>query len=310
MKKGIFYKIRRKIQVLAYHLCSPEFISKIYFKHVLGYKLNLKSPKTFNEKLQWLKLYYWKDNIKAIQCADKYAVRNYMASIDKEDILNDILFVWDNSNEIDWNLLPEKFVLKCNHGCGYNIICKDKSALNEKKTKKILRTWLKEDFSKFNIEPHYAKIDRKIICEKFLEGEVVNYNIYVFNGEAVFFSVAGGLGDGQGEYLNYYNADGTIADFKNKSYPTKEIKLSVMLSEMIKTAEYLAKDFPMVRVDLFDINGKIILSEMTFTPGGGLIPFSSKDADMMLGEKLNLEKELNDYVLDKRKRKNKSKKQH
>ena len=281
------------MQILAYHVTSPAFVSKIYFRHVLGYKLNLKNPKTLNEKLQWLKLYYWANQPKAVQCADKYAVRTYIESVGKKEILNDILFVWNDADEMDWNALPEKFVLKCNHGCGYNIICKDKAALDEKETKKLLAKWLREDFSKFNAEPHYAKIDRKIICEKFLEGEVINYNIYVFNGKAVFFSVAGGLGDGQGEYLNYYNADGTLADFKNRSYETKEISLSPLLPDMIETAQYLAKEFPMVRVDLFDIDGKIVLSEMTFTPGGALIPFSSVAADRALGDKLDITKEMN-----------------
>ena len=105
---------------------------------MLGYKLNLKDPKTLNEKLQWLKLYYWKNQPKAIQCADKYAVRSYIEEVGKKDILNDILFAWDNANDIDWSALPNKFVLKCNHGCGYNIICKDKSKLDEKETKKLL----------------------------------------------------------------------------------------------------------------------------------------------------------------------------
>ncbi len=292
-KRSIFYYIRRKGQVLAHHLTSPEFMSKLYFRYVLGYSLNLKEPKTFNEKLQWLKLYYWAGEPKAVQCADKYAVRSHIESVGKKEILNDILFVWDDANEIDWEALPEKFVLKCNHGCGYNIICKDKSVLDEREIKRILRRWIREDFSKFNEEPHYAKIDRKIICEKFLEGDVINYNIYVFNGKAVFFSVAGGLGDGADEYLTYYNPDGTVADFKNKSYPVRASKLSNLLPEMIETAEHLAKDFPMVRVDLFDINGKIILSEMTFTPGGALIPFSSFEADRMLGEKLDITKEMN-----------------
>jgi hypothetical protein len=288
MKHGLIYKLRRKMQVAALAVTSPEFMSRLYFKYVLGYKLDLKNPKTFNEKLQWLKLYHWANEPKAIQCADKFSVRSYIEEVGKKEILNDLLFVWDDANEIDWSLLPEKFVLKCNHGCGYNIICKNKGNLDEKATKKLLNKWMHEDFSKFNAEPHYAKIPRKIICEKFLEGEVINYNIYVFNGKAVFFSVAGGLGDGEGEFLSYFNPDGTLADFKNRSYPAKETTLSPLLPAMIETAEFLAKDFPMVRVDLFDINGTIILSEMTFTPGGALIPFSSVEADRMLGDKLDI----------------------
>ena len=110
MKHGIIYKARRKLQVMAHHVTSPEFVSKIYFRHVLGYKLDLKNPKTLNEKLQWLKLYYWANEPKAVQCADKFAVRSYIESVGKQELLNDILFAWDDSDEIDWDALPEKFV--------------------------------------------------------------------------------------------------------------------------------------------------------------------------------------------------------
>lgn len=287
-KKNMFYKYRRIGQVMAYRITSPEFVSRLYFKHELGYKLDLKNPKTFNEKLQWLKLYYWPRCEKAIKCADKYQVRNYIKSFGKEEILNDILYAWESVEEINWSKLPSRFVIKCNHGCGYNIICKDKSKLNEIEVKKTLKKWMNENFGEFNAEPHYDEIPKKIICEKFLEGNIINYNIYVFNGKVIFFSVAGGLGDGVGEHLTYYNRNGTIADFKNKNYPTKQEKLTELLPDMIKMAEFLSKDFPMVRVDLFDVKGKIILSELTFTPGGALIPFDSYEADLKLGNQLDI----------------------
>lgn len=282
------YAIRRKLQLAAIKITSPRFMSKVYFKIVLGYGLNLNNPRTLNEKLQWLKLYHWANDDNAVKCADKYAVREYISSVGKSELLNDLLYVWDDAKKIVWEDLPDKFVLKCNHGCGYNIICKDKSKMDKNEVIAKLDKWMHEDFSLYNAEPHYAKIPRRIICEKFLEGEVINYNIYVFNGKAVFFSVAGGLGNGSDEHLTYYNADGSIADFKNKSYPVKEEKLTPILPKMIETAEYLAKDFPMVRVDLFDINGEIVLSEMTFTPGGALIPFDPISADRSLGDKLDI----------------------
>jgi len=290
MKRSIFYKIRRKMQCAVYKLTSPEFVSKIYFKHVLKYKLDLKNPKTLNEKIQWLKLYEWPNNELAIQCADKYRVREYIKKSGKEEILNELLFVWDSEKEIDWEKLPQSFVLKCNHGCGYNIICANKDKLDESAVKKQLRNWLKENFSLFNAEPHYAKIPPKIICEKYLGANIVNYNIYCFNGKAVFLSVAGGLGEGTDTYLTYYNSDGSLADFKNKSYEARSQQLSPLLKEMIQTAEHLAGELPMVRVDLFDVDGKIVFSEMTFTPGGGLIPFSSLEADKKLGKMLDISK--------------------
>ena len=276
------------MQVLMHEITSPAFVSRIYFRIEIGHFMNIKSPKTFNEKLQWLKLYYWPNNEKAIQCADKYLVRDYLKSVGKEELLNDILFVWDNADDIEWDKLPNQFALKCNHGCRYNIIRHDKNALNEADVKAQLHKWMKEDFSKFNAEPHYAKIPRKIICEKYLGGDVINYNIYCLNGKATFFSLAGGLGDGVGEHLTYYFPDGTVADFKNRSYPTQKSELTPLLPEMVKVAEALAVDFPMVRVDLFDVNGKIILSEMTFTPGGALIPIEPLEADKKLGNMLDI----------------------
>ena len=129
-----------------------------------------------------------------------------------------------------------------------------------------------------------------------MSGDVINYNIYVFNGRVVFFSVAGGLGDGVGEHLTYYYADGKIAPFKNKDYPVKEEKLTNLLPQMMEMAEYLAKGFPMVRVDLFDVGGKIILSELTFSPGGALIRFDSYDADKWLGEQLDISNEMREYA--------------
>lgn len=282
------YKLRRKLQVLAIKITSPEFISKFYFKLLLGYKLNLINPKTFNEKLQWLKLNYLPNNENVIMCADKYKVREYIEKKGKKGILNDLIDSWDNVYEINWEKLPNQFVLKCNHGCGYNIICKNKAKLDEKKVKNQLNKWMKEDFGLYNAEPHYDKIPKKIICEKFLDGDIINYNIYCFNGKATFFSVAGGLGEGIGEYLTYYNIDGTVANFKNKNYPVKSQKLTNLLPQMIKMAEFFANDFPMVRVDLFDVDGKIILSELTFSPGGALIPFDSYEADLNLGKKLKI----------------------
>lgn len=286
----IIYSIRRKLQIIMYYVFTKEFLSKLYFRYVLKYHLDLDNPQSLNEKIQWLKLYYWPKNEKAIQCADKFKVRDYIQSIGYGKILNDLLYVWDDPKEIIWDNLPNEFVIKCNHGCGYNVICDNKAKLDSSRTLKQINKWFHEDFSKFNVEPHYSKIDRKIICEKYLDGEINNYNIYVFNGKAIFFSLAGGLGNQTDEHLTYYYPNGKEADFKNRSFPSKVVSLSSLLPQMIDIAETIGKDFPMVRVDLFDYHGSIILSELTFTPGGGLIPFSPSKADFSLGSLLDIEK--------------------
>lgn len=288
MKHGFMYKIRRKLQVLAYNLTSPKFVSKFYFKQVLGYKLNLDDPKTLNEKIQWLKLYEWPNNPIAIQCASKYNVRQYVEEKGCGKYLNELLYVWDDANDVDWDALPEQFVLKCTHGCGYNIICADKSKLDLAEAKKKLKRWMKEDFSKFNAEPHYSKIKPQIVSDKFLGSDIANYNIFCFNGEPQFISVIEGLGAGVDEALTYYYADGNIAPFRSEAYPISDKKLPDCIEEMKNVARILSADVPFVRVDFYLVDGKILISELTFTPGGGLIPFSPREYDKELGEKLDI----------------------
>ena len=292
MKKTLKYRVRRKCQVMAYNILTPEILSKIYFKIVLKKKLNLENPKSFNEKLQWLKLYYWPQNKDAIVCADKYGVRDYLIEKGYGEYVNDLYGVWSNADDIDWVNLPEQFVLKCNHGCGYNILCPDKSKLNIEETKKQLNKWLKEDFSKFNAEPHYAKIEPRIICEKFLGGNIVNYNIFCCNGKPIYFSVIEGLGAGTDEALTYYYADGRKAEFYSAAYPQSHKSLPDCLGKMKELAEEIAKEFPFVRVDFFEIGGKIVFSELTFTPGGALIPFTPREYDDRLGNLLDISKEM------------------
>ena len=288
MKHGIAYKIRRKLQVLAYKLTSPEFVSKFYFKHVLGYKLNLDNPKTLNEKIQWLKLYEWPNNPIAIQCASKYNVRQYVEEKGCGKYLNELLHVWDDVKDIDWDALPEQFVLKCTHGCGYNIICSDKSKLDINEAKKKLKTWMREDFSKFNAEPHYSKIKPQIVSDKFLGSDIVNYNIFCFNGEPLFICVADGLGACVDETMTHYYANGSLAPFKRKDYAVGAISLPGCIEEMKDVARTLSAEVPFVRVDFYLVDGKIYISELTFTPCGGLIPFEPIEYDSQLGEKLDI----------------------
>lgn len=121
-RDSVLYKTRRKCQTIAHRIFSDEMMSKFYYKVVLGEKLNLKNPQTFNEKLQWLKLNYWPNNKLAIQCADKYAVRDYIKTKGYGETLTPLIGNWTNADDIDFGKLPKQFVLKCNHGCAYNIV--------------------------------------------------------------------------------------------------------------------------------------------------------------------------------------------
>ena len=143
MGKSVFYNIRRMAQVAAYNVASPEFMSKVYTRIVLKRKLNLASPKTFNDKLQWLKLKFWPNCEDAITCADKYRVRKWLEDKGFGEYIIEIYGAWDRAEDIDFDALPDKFVLKCNHGCGYNIIVNDKSAIDVCEIKKRLDGWMR-----------------------------------------------------------------------------------------------------------------------------------------------------------------------
>lgn len=289
MKKGILYKIRRKMQIIAYDITSPEFISSIYFKYILEYKLNLKNPQTFNEKIQWLKLYNWPNNKKAIDCSDKYKVREYIKSQGYSETLNKLYGVWNNADDIDFDKLPEKFVLKCTHGCGYNIVCDNKNDLNIKHTKQQLNKWLKEDFGKFNAEPHYSKIKPQIICEKYLSENLTDYKFFCFNSKVEFMYIATGFGKGINEKITFFDKNGNKPDYCRADYDEyKEAKIPKNFKAMITMSERLSKEFPFVRVDWYEVDGKVYFGEMTFTPCGGLMKISPQKYDLALGEKLKI----------------------
>lgn len=289
-RDSFIYKIRRKIQVIAHKLFSNEFMSKLYFKIVLKEKLDLKNPRTFNEKLQWLKLYYYPQNDLAVKCADKYRVREYIKDKGYENTLVPLLGAWDNVEDIDWDSLPNKFVLKCNHGCAYNIVCNDKTEFDRIKAKKQLNTWLKEDFGAFNIEPHYSNIKKhKITCEKFLGDNLVDYKFFCFNGIPKFIYVSSDLIHDRQAKIGFFNIEGSKINLKRDDYASIEkIELPSFYNEILEMASKLCKDFPFVRVDFFVTDNKYYFAELTFTPSACMMPFNPKEMDLEWGEMLNI----------------------
>ena len=289
-RDSFIYKARRKIQVVAHKLFSNEFMSKLYFKIVLKEKLDLKNPRTFNEKLQWLKLYYYPQNDLAVKCADKYRVREYIKEKGYENTLVPLLGAWNNVEDIDWDSLPNKFVLKCNHGCAYNIVCNDKTEFDRIKAKKQLNTWLKEDFGAFNIEPHYSKIKKhKITCEEFLGDNLVDYKFFCFNGIPKFIYVSSDLIHDRQARIGFFNIDGSKINLKRDDYASIEkIELPSFYNEMLEMASKLCKDFPFVRVDFFVTDNKYYFAELTFTPSACMMPFNPKEIDLEWGNMLNI----------------------
>lgn len=283
------YNMRRKIQVLAYRMTSPTFMSRAYFRIVLKRKLNLKNPQTFNEKIQLYKLKYCPNNNIIIECTDKYRIRNYLK--EKNLLYYGVPYIgfWNKVDDIPWDKLPNKFVLKCNHGCAYNIICSNKDELDIIEAKKKLSKWLKEDFSEFNAEPHYSHIKRGIICEEYLgDGNsdfLIDYKIHCFNGKPKFVLICSGRAQRSAEYI-YYDLNWDELPYSNTE--SSHFSKPTSFSEMIDVCNVIAKDFPFVRVDFYDINGRPYIGELTFVPAGGLDNTIPYEADVKIGKMFDI----------------------
>lgn len=269
----MFRELFRKIMAII-STFSPTLTSKIYYETKLKKKLDLKNPKTFNEKLMWLKLNEYENDKLITQCADKYKVREYVENCGCGEILNELIGVYDNVEQIDSEKLPDKFVLKCNHAAGYNIICQDKSKLDIDKTKKQLKKWLKSDYWKYVAELQYKNVEKKIICEKFLESKdgnaIEDYKIYCFNGKPLFCMVCVGRNFGKPKYY-FMDRDWKLMRINPAGiYASSNFTIDKpdCIDEMYMYAEKLAKPFKFVRTDFYDYNGKIIFGELTFTPAG------------------------------------------
>ncbi|MER1984402.1 MAG: ATP-grasp fold amidoligase family protein [Solibacillus sp.] len=273
---------------------SPTLISKILYKTVFNKELDLKNPITLNEKVMWLKLNTYYKNDLVTKCADKYKVREYIEESGNSELLNDLISSWGSVEEIDWDSLPQKFVMKCNHGAGYNIICRDKSRFNVEEAKITLSKWMKEDYWKFRAETNYKYIPKKIICEKFLEtsdGELPeDYKIYCFNGKATCVMVCTGREKGYPKFY-YFNKNWELLPFSTDALNVPaDFKLEKPdgFEKMFEYAEKLAKPFPFVRVDFYLIEGEVIFGELTFTPGAALDKGRLESTDRILGDSLNL----------------------
>lgn len=251
---------------------SPVLFAKHRYKKMIGRPLNLKTPETFDEKLLWLML-YWRHPLKT-QCADKYAMRSYVQQHGWGHVLPELLGVYEHSSEIEFDALPERFVLKCTHGCGFNIICKDKAALDRVEAKHKLDAWMKVDMSKLAGEIHYASMKPRIICEPFfddLAGELpCDYKVYCFDGKAHCTLVCQGRGSLSRTAFDLYDRDWKtkLPYSKSSLLADRNVPKPEAYGEIITAAEALSKPFPFVRMDFYSIQDKAVLGEMTFTPAG------------------------------------------
>jgi FkbM family methyltransferase len=259
------------------------------FIQQVGYTPDIDNPKTYNEKIQWLKLYYH-DPLMTI-CTDKYAVREYVSKVIGEKYLVPLIGVYNNVKEIDFNSLPEEFVFKLNNGSGEIIICKDKRQLDLKAVKATLEKWLKPESNHYyySYEWAYKNIKSKILCEKYLNAgkDLLDYKILCFNGKAKIINVC----SERNAILKFDFFDlewNKLPFIKVHPKSAENLKEPAGLKKMIKLAEKFSGDFPFVRVDFYEIENKIYFGELTFYPGNGMDPLEPAEWDYRLGSYLSL----------------------
>lgn len=277
---------------LMYYWGTDRQFIRFWFKLKMGYYPDLDNPKTFNEKLQWLKLYYRKP----IQTTmvDKYAVKKYVADIIGEEYIIPTLGVWEAFDDIDFDSLPNQFVLKCTHDSGGLVICKDKSKLDKNAAKMKIEKCLKTDFYKAGREWPYKNVPGRIIAEQYMVDEsgyeLKDYKWFCFDGEPTILFIAQDRDKVNEETkFDFYDMDFNLLPFTN-GHPNSGVKREIPagFEKMKELAAKLSEGMPHVRVDFYDIDGNIYFGEFTFFHNSGSVKFNPKEWDNKLGDFLTL----------------------
>ena len=266
------------------------------FPLIMGESLDFNNLRTFTEKLQWIKIFD-ATPLKS-RLADKYLVRNWVEERIGQEYLIPLLGVWDNFDEIDFDELPNQFVLKCNHGSGMNIIVRDKRNFDKQSAREKFNAWLAVDYGALlGLELHYTRINRKIIAEKYIENMsngVIDYKFHCFNGKIQFVQVIGDRDFARHTRyqkfcdLDYKDIGAMFEDYPHFPYDVPKPK---EFEKMKLFARLLSKDFSYVRVDFYEIGGKILFGEMTFTSDNGYLPHKrtwTYEKDAEVGDMLKL----------------------
>lgn len=277
-------------------LSDEEYIKR-KFKSRMGKDLDLDNPQTFNEKLQWLKLNDHKPEYSTM--VDKYEVKKYVADRIGEEYVIPCYGVWNSFDDIDIDSLPEEFVLKCTHDCGSIIICTDKSKFNYKKAKKLLDKALSVDYYRYSREWPYKNVKPRILAEKYMidteTNELRDYKFFTFNGKAkVMFIASDRLNKKEETKFDFYDMEFNHLPFTN-GHPNsqKSIKKPSQFEKMIELAEMLSKGIPQVRVDFYEINGKVYFGEFTFYHWGGMKIFKPEEWDYTFGSWIEIPSKAN-----------------
>lgn len=273
------------------------FPDKLYltllFRCKMGYWIDWKNPKTFSEKLQWLKLYNRKPEYTTM--VDKYAVKEYVAKLIGEEYIIPTLGVWDTPEEINWDELPNQFVLKTTHDSGTVIVCKDKNEIDFKIVKKRLKKSLKKNYFYHGREWPYKNVKRRIIAEEYIcDGNsscLVDYKFYCFGGEVKYVTIANCRDSDQGPFFDYFDINFNRIPLKwggpNFFY---KINKPLLFEKMKILASVISKNIVHARVDLYEVKGFIKFGEITFFDSNGLVPFEPNEWDYKFGEFISLPK--------------------
>lgn len=270
------------------HFVDPEkYLQKMFYKR-MGYELNIHNPQTYSEKLQWMKLY--DHNPLYTKLVDKYEVKQYVSDKIGPQYIIPTIDIWDRVCDIDFDKLPNQFVLKCTHDSGGLVICTDKNAFDSSKAKKILKKSLRRNFYFMGFEWPYKNVKPRIIAEQYMEdsktNELRDYKFFCFDGNVkALFIATERQKEGEDVKFDFFDADFNHLPFRQGHenaivVPDKP----VCFDEMKRLASILSKNLPQVRVDFYEVDGKIFFGEMTFFHHGGWTPFDPKEWDNTFGE--------------------------
>ena len=275
------------------YLDDKKYLERM-FRVQLGKNLNFENPVTFNEKIQWLKINNRESEYTIM--VDKYKVREYISETIGEQYLIPLLGVWDSPDEINFDILPDEFVLKCNHNSGLGMcICKNKSTLNIEKVKQDLSNGLNENYYLLYREWPYKNVEKKIIAEKYMSDqgkELQDYKIHCFNGIPKIILVCRDRFSDTGLTEDFFDIEWNHLNIsrENCKHSVDKIKAPKNLKLMLRLARILSENIPFVRIDFYEINGKVYFGEITFFPASGLKKFIPEKWDIDLGNKIQLNK--------------------
>lgn len=291
---SFMHRVAEKILFNGFTWLPDKLYLKLLFRLRMGKKLNLKDPQTFSEKLQWLKLYDRKPE--HTKMVDKYAVKDYVADIIGEDYIIPTIGVWDKLEDIDWDILPEKFVLKTTYGGGSSgvVICKDKTTFDRQQAISKLKKSLKQDIYRTLKEWPYKNVPKRIIAEQYIDPrpetkDLPDYKFFCFNGEPKYCQVISGRESKK--CIDFFDRDWNHQPFHEPSYYSfadEEPAKPKYLDKMWQAAEQLAQDKAFSRIDFYEVGDDVFFGEITFFPTSGLGSFEPEDYETIIGKMITL----------------------